>query len=173
MPPPSIVISPELTNGIFAGEKESATTLFNALYGTGLPPPFTLNPEKKLSISLAARTETVPTQNVVAVWEGSDPVLKDEYVAVGAHYDHIGICAPGGPDPICNGADDDDRFSAAEILKLLTGPLDELACRRQAGADFAGPVVAAAAIPLQEHGAAERSPRAHDLGERRLQLRKI
>jgi len=113
MPPPSIVISPELTNGIFAGEKESATTLFNALYGTCLPPPFTLNPEKKLSISLAARTETVPTQNVVAVWEGSDPLLKDEYVALGAHYDHIGICAPGGPDPICYGADDDGSGTTA------------------------------------------------------------
>jgi hypothetical protein len=113
IPLPSIVISPEMANGIFAGEKQGATTLFNAFYGTGLPPSFPLNPEKKLSISLAARTETVPTQNVVAVWEGSDPVLKDEYVAVGAHYDHIGICAPGGPDPICNGADDDGSGTTA------------------------------------------------------------
>src|SRR5258705_9704626 len=38
IPIPSIVISPELANGIFAGEKQGATTLFNALYGTGLPP---------------------------------------------------------------------------------------------------------------------------------------
>ena len=53
------------------------------------------------------------TQNVVAVWEGSDPVLKNEYVAMGAHYDHVGICAPGTADPICNGADDDGSGTTA------------------------------------------------------------
>ena len=41
-------------------------------------------------MNVANNTETVPTQNVVAVWEGSDPVLKAEYVALGAHYDHVG-----------------------------------------------------------------------------------
>ena len=50
----------------------------------------------------------VNTQNVVAVWEGSDPVLKNEMVAIGAHYDHVGTNpnAPG-EDKIWNGADDD------------------------------------------------------------------
>jgi Zn-dependent M28 family amino/carboxypeptidase len=32
---------------------------------------------------------------------------------MGAHYDHIGICAPGTPDPICNGADDDGSGTTA------------------------------------------------------------
>ncbi|TFH24126.1 MAG: M28 family peptidase [Bacteroidia bacterium] len=31
------------------------------------------------------------TRNVLAVIEGSDPLLKDEYIIVGAHYDHIGM----------------------------------------------------------------------------------
>ncbi|WP_217551420.1 M28 family peptidase, partial [Pantoea sp. GbtcB22] len=46
--------------------------------------------------------------NVVGILEGSDPVLKNEYVAVGAHYDNVGMnpFAPG-PDKIWNGADDD------------------------------------------------------------------
>jgi Zn-dependent M28 family amino/carboxypeptidase len=55
----------------------------------------------------------VSTQNVVAIWEGGDPVLKDEYVALGAHYDHVGICAPNAADPICNGADDDGSGTTA------------------------------------------------------------
>ena len=56
----------------------------------------------------------MPTQNVVAVWEGSDPVLKDEYVALGAHYDHVGSgCPPVGTDTICNGADDDGSGTTA------------------------------------------------------------
>ncbi|MBO0800868.1 MAG: M28 family peptidase, partial [Blastocatellia bacterium] len=58
------------------------------------------------------KVETIVTQNVVAIFEGSDPVLKDEYVAIGAHYDHVGDnpqdgCRPVGDDNICNGADDD------------------------------------------------------------------
>jgi hypothetical protein len=33
-------------------------------------------------------------RNVVAIIPGSDPVLKNEYVAIGAHNDHIGIRVP-------------------------------------------------------------------------------
>ncbi len=48
------------------------------------------------------------TQNVVAIWEGSDPVLKNEMVAIGAHYDHVGMNPDvPGTDKIFNGADDD------------------------------------------------------------------
>ena len=61
-----------------------------------MPAPFALKSDKKLSINVAVKAETLGTQNVVAVWEGSDPVLKDEYVAVGAHYDHIGIGGGAG-----------------------------------------------------------------------------
>ena len=111
-PLPSIVVSPEVANSIFAGEKSSATAIFNASY-TALPEPFALNTSKSVSLNLSSRAETVPTQNVVGIWEGSDPVLKDEYVALGAHYDHVGICAPNGPDPICNGADDDGSGTTA------------------------------------------------------------
>src|SRR5204863_8760306 len=38
---------------------------------------------------------------------GSDPIWKNEYVALGAHYDHVGMCPPVNGDSICNGADDD------------------------------------------------------------------
>src|SRR5439155_10679745 len=43
---------------------------------------------------------------------------KDEYVAVGAHYDHIGVAGSGqcraiGADTICNGADDDGSGTTA------------------------------------------------------------
>jgi hypothetical protein len=114
-PLPSIVITPEFANLLFAGERPNAVGLLNAYYGTGLPPSFALNPQKKITMNLAARTEIVPTQNVVAVWQGSDPVLKNEYIALGAHYDHVGICIPSAPDPICNGADDDGSGTTAML----------------------------------------------------------
>src|SRR5215216_6225582 len=113
---PSIVISPETANLLFAGEPQSASVIFNASYGsagTALPAPFLMNPTKTVTMTVASNTETVATQNVVAMWEGSDPVLKNEYVALGAHYDHVGNCAPAGSDPICNGADDDGSGTTA------------------------------------------------------------
>jgi Peptidase family M28 len=39
-----------------------------------------------------------PTRNVVAILPGADPTLRGEYVAVGAHSDHIGLRATGPVD---------------------------------------------------------------------------
>lgn len=60
--------------------------------------------------------------NVVAVVRGSDPALSRTYVALGAHYDHIGIQPAVGGDSIANGADDDGSGSVAllEIARSLT-----------------------------------------------------
>ncbi len=70
---------------------------------------FALNADKTVSYTAAVKQERVYTQNVVALWEGSDPVLKNEMVAIGAHYDHIGLSSSSSlnPDKINNGADDD------------------------------------------------------------------
>jgi Zn-dependent M28 family amino/carboxypeptidase len=111
-PVPSIVVSPETANAVLAGEAQ-AMGIFNAS-GNNLPSPFVMNPQKKITLNVANNTEMVPTQNVVAVWEGSDPVLKAEYVALGAHYDHVGSgCPRAGTDTICNGADDDGSGTTA------------------------------------------------------------
>lgn len=59
------------------------------------------------------------TQNVVGFVDGSDPQLKDTYVAFGAHYDHLGIDTgvrdDTGVDRINNGADDDGSGTTALI----------------------------------------------------------
>jgi Zn-dependent M28 family amino/carboxypeptidase len=48
------------------------------------------------------------TFNIVGVIEGTDAVLKNEYVILGAHYDHIGMSKKGiDGDFINNGANDD------------------------------------------------------------------
>lgn len=113
-PVPSIVISPETAQALFAGEPQSAAGIFNASYSNSLPGAFVLRDNKKITMNVVSNTETVPTQNVVAVWEGSDPGLKAEYVALGAHYDHVGsACPPIGNDTICNGADDDGSGTTA------------------------------------------------------------
>ena len=104
---PSIVISPEAATALFAGEAQSISE-------SSQPPPFLMSDQKKASMNIASNVQSIPTQNVVAVWEGSDPTLKAEYVVVGAHYDHVGSgCPPNGTDTICNGADDDGSGTTA------------------------------------------------------------
>lgn len=63
------------------------------------------------------------TFNVVGYIEGNDPALKDEFIVLGAHYDHIGISKDGGTngDKINNGANDDASgvTAVAEIAKYF------------------------------------------------------
>lgn len=70
--------------------------------------------ETRAQITIVASKETTIARNVCAISEGSDPKLKAEYVAIGAHYDHVGM-NPNlpGPDKIYNGADDDGSGTVA------------------------------------------------------------
>jgi hypothetical protein len=73
----------------------------------------------------ASAQEPVKLRNVVGILRGSDPVLKDTFVLVTAHYDHIGICS-SGEDRICNGADDDASGTASVIeLAAALGKMSE------------------------------------------------
>src|SRR4029079_16141755 len=46
---------------------------------------------KSLSGTVALKEERAPGRNVVAILPGSDPALRGEYVAIGAHNDHVGF----------------------------------------------------------------------------------
>jgi aminopeptidase YwaD len=62
-----------------------------------------------LKVNLAInglKRHDVPAFNVTGILEGSDPVLKKEYIVVSAHYDHIGVGRPVNGDSIYNGARD-------------------------------------------------------------------
>ncbi|MEP6635817.1 MAG: M20/M25/M40 family metallo-hydrolase [Acidobacteriota bacterium] len=109
----TVIASPRLANLLFQGEKQNASLLFEAAGAGTLPAPFELNPEKNVSMTVVSKTDHLSTQNVVAIFEGSDPVLKNEYVAIGAHYDHVGIGIPVNGDAIYNGADDDGSGTTA------------------------------------------------------------
>jgi Zn-dependent M28 family amino/carboxypeptidase len=113
---PGIVAAPRLTTLLFQGEKQNATSLFEAAYGGQPLEPFALSPQKTLSITVKVKSDVAATQNVVGVFEGSDPVLKNEYVALGAHYDHVGVGIPVNGDAIYNGADDDASGTTALLV---------------------------------------------------------
>jgi hypothetical protein len=69
-----------------------------------------------LTVQLDAKVirEMKPTENVVGMIEGDDPILKNEVVVFTAHYDHIGIGSDGA---IYYGADDDGSGTSA-VLEL-------------------------------------------------------
>jgi hypothetical protein len=76
-----------------------------------------LRPVAGTSITITLKEsvlESTTAPNTIGILEGSDPVLKNEYMVFSAHMDHIGTAGRGsgqcqamGADSICNGADDD------------------------------------------------------------------
>ena len=76
----------------------------------------------ELSLRLPAQVERpVRLRNVIGVLRGSDPVLRDTYVLVTAHYDHVGTRPELAGDKIFNGANDDGSgtVSVIEIASAL------------------------------------------------------
>ncbi len=59
--------------------------------------------------------------NVLAMIPGRDPVLRDEYIVLSAHFDHVGVGTPLNGDSIYNGADDNASGTTAllEVARVL------------------------------------------------------
>jgi len=57
----------------------------------------------EIKFSIIQNEDIRSTNNIVGVIPGIDPELKNEYIAIGAHYDHLGI----SDGTVFNGADDD------------------------------------------------------------------
>ena len=75
------------------------------------------------SIHIAAPVEQhTRLRNVIGLLPGSDPALKDTYVVVSAHYDHLGMKTSGSGDRVYNGANDDGSgtISVVEIAHALS-----------------------------------------------------
>lgn len=70
-------------------------------------------------------SKSLVANNIIGVIEGTDPVLKKEYVLLSAHYDHIGVGKQGGAaytpqDSIFNGA----RDNGMGVVALLAAAKD-------------------------------------------------
>lgn len=86
---------------------------------------------QRLAANIEVVQHEVTTQNVLGMLEGIDPILKDEFLLIGGHYDHLGWGGKGSgsrkPDTnaVHNGADDNASGVAAvlEIAeKFAKGP---------------------------------------------------
>src|SRR4029077_15766755 len=94
----SMIVNPASAEKLFAGSGHTFAEI--AELGKDRKPL----PRFPLSVSLRChavlRSTPVESANVVAKLPGSDPVLKNEYVVLSAHVDHVGIGAPINGDRI-------------------------------------------------------------------------
>ncbi len=106
----AVTINPASAEKLFAGSGHTFEEI--AALGKERKPL----PRFPLTVSIEAKTKVEVTQvesaNLVARFPGTDPVLKDEYVVLSAHLDHIGIGEPINGDRIYNGAMDNGSGSA-------------------------------------------------------------
>jgi hypothetical protein len=87
------------------------------------------------SLEEFADPASVTAHNVIGYLEGSDPALRDEWVIIGAHYDHLGAFEGSG-DTIYNGAD--DNASGTSGMLELAQAFSSLPERPRRSIVFAG-----------------------------------
>lgn len=69
----------------------------------------------RAAVTVTSRVRHVQSENVVGIWAGSDPALRNEPVVFTAHYDHKGIGPAVNGDSIYNGAEDNASGVAAVL----------------------------------------------------------
>ncbi|NWK98568.1 peptidase M28 [Sphingobium lactosutens] len=127
----SAALNDPAAEAVFAGAPTTITAIRKtADKAGGKPKGFAL----KTSVTIKADTvsERVTSPNVVAILPGSDPKLKDEYVVLSAHLDHIGISPakpddPADKDRINNGALDNGAGIATmlEVARAMAQSPDK------------------------------------------------
>jgi Zn-dependent M28 family amino/carboxypeptidase len=107
------VFNPEHAQMLFAGSAHTIAQLLDAVNADRPLPHFSL--AVKVRSNLGMTRSQVQSENVVGLLPGSDPALKNEFVILSAHLDHLGIGAPVNADKIYNGAMDDASGDASLI----------------------------------------------------------
>jgi hypothetical protein len=109
----SATINPAHAEPWFAGSGHTAKELLD-LAQAGKPlPRFPLQGAVRSTATVSS--EPVTSENVVGILPGTDPALKDEFVVLSAHLDHLGTADPVNGDRVFNGAMD----NASGIATLI------------------------------------------------------
>lgn len=122
----SLTINPDRADRFLAGSGHSIGEILAAANAEKALPKFPLAVSFRAHV--AVQRWQVESQNVVALRPGADPKLKDEYVVLTAHLDHLGIGEPINGDKIYHGAMDDASGIASllEIARNLNGSCTSL-----------------------------------------------
>jgi len=117
----AVAIEPTAADALFIGASKTLTQVLDEADQTGgRPQGFELRATAKITVATKVRRFSSP--NVIGIIEGSDAKLKNEYVVLMGHADHIGVKKDGTGDRINNGALDNAAGTATliEVARALT-----------------------------------------------------
>jgi Zn-dependent M28 family amino/carboxypeptidase len=106
---PVFEITEDLANQLLASSGKTVDALHGEIDGDLKPHSFELKGVSATMTKAYSNRRVVTARNVLGVLEGSDPKLKNEYVIVSAHHDHLGVVG----DRTQFGADDNASGEAA------------------------------------------------------------
>jgi Peptidase family M28 len=109
----SLSFTPRGAEKILAGTGHTLAQIAQLVKDSQPLPKFSL--PGTLRMRAALTRDTFEAANVAALFEGSDPALKNEYVVITSHLDHVGIGRAVNGDTIYNGAMDDASGIAAML----------------------------------------------------------
>ena len=122
---PAFRISRKIANQILEANKQTIVDIEIKL--NELRKPRSFNTGATVSGRSDVVETTVPTRNVVMVIPGSDKKLKDQYVVIGAHFDHLGMGGLGSgsrvPDTVAVHRGADDNASGVGMMLELAQKL--------------------------------------------------
>jgi hypothetical protein len=122
----SLMINPAKADKFFSGTPHTMAEIL-ALAAAGDPlPKFPL--VYSIRATIGSEQSEGESGNVVGILPGSDPKLKNEYIALSAHLDHLGVGEPVKGDSIYNGAMD-NAIGVASLIELA-GALKRMRPRR-------------------------------------------
>lgn len=110
----ALLLNPLSAQRLFIGSEYSLNDIFSMYVEKGIK-SFPL--ETRLSFKGTFKRRDFISRNVIGMIPGSDPELKDSYLLVSAHYDHLGIGPAVLGDSIYNGVMD-NAIGAAALLEL-------------------------------------------------------
>ncbi len=113
-PTPTRWITESQADRMLAPSGKTVAQLRREIDSTLKPQSFVLDGVKATVRTASHDRQTLDGRNVVGILEGSDPKLKDEYVVISAHYDHLG--SQNGR--IFHGADD-NASGVAGLLEVV------------------------------------------------------
>src|SRR5688572_1276991 len=114
-----VQFNPQSFEKLLVGTSHNAGEIFKLLDAGQALPRFDL--KARIAATVDAKVESTLSENVVAVLPGSDPELRNEYVVLSAHLDHLGVRAGEDADRVFNGAM--DNASGIAVLMQIAREL--------------------------------------------------
>lgn len=109
----AVTINPARAERFFTGSGHTFKEILALSNDGKVLPRFVIPATARVRVAIDAMT--IESDNVIGVLRGADPALRNEFVVVSAHLDHVGVGEPIGGDRIYNGAMD----NASGIATLI------------------------------------------------------